>query len=91
MDETVIVIENTRQLIARLERISADSTWAHRSSGLRGSLLRSLEQAEGTCLVEHGSLGACMKAIDELNKLAEFGYFILENAAREIRPPERLI
>jgi hypothetical protein len=35
-------------LIERLERLSADSPWAHRASGLRRALLRSLEEdAEG--------------------------------------------
>lgn len=33
-------------LTDRLERISADSVWAHRASGVRGSLLRLLEEAE---------------------------------------------
>jgi hypothetical protein len=27
-------------LLSRLERISADSYWAHRASGIRGALLR---------------------------------------------------
>jgi len=35
-----------RMLIERLERISADSVWAHRASGVRGSLLRMLEEIE---------------------------------------------
>lgn len=33
-------------LTERLERISADSVWAHRASGVRGSLLRMLEEGE---------------------------------------------
>jgi len=33
-------------LTERLERISADSVWAHRASGVRGSLLRLLEEEE---------------------------------------------
>ncbi len=32
-----------RLLTLRLERLSADSPWAHRASGLRGALLRWLE------------------------------------------------
>jgi len=32
-------------LLARLERIPADSRWAHRASGLRGALLN-IQQAE---------------------------------------------
>jgi len=35
-----------RMLSERLERISADSIWAHRASGVRGSLLRLLEEGE---------------------------------------------
>lgn len=34
------------QLVSRLERLSADSYWAHQASGVRGSLLRLLERAE---------------------------------------------
>jgi len=34
------------QLLVRLERLSADSYWAHRASGLRGSLLKCVEQIE---------------------------------------------
>ena len=32
-----------RILLARLERISADSVWAHRASGIRGALLNLLD------------------------------------------------
>jgi hypothetical protein len=35
-----------RMLSDRLERISADSIWAHRASGVRGSLLRTLDQLQ---------------------------------------------
>jgi hypothetical protein len=35
-----------RLLLPRLERISADSYWAHRASGVRGALLKMLEQME---------------------------------------------
>jgi hypothetical protein len=35
-----------RMLSERLERISADSIWAHRASGVRGSLLRLLDEGE---------------------------------------------
>jgi len=39
-------LELIRLLLARLERISVDSYWAHRASGIRGSLLRALEKLE---------------------------------------------
>ena len=35
-----------RILTERLERISADSVWAHRASGVRGALLRTLDQLQ---------------------------------------------
>lgn len=35
-------------ILDRLERISADSYWAHRASGIRGALLRTLEGDETT-------------------------------------------
>jgi len=33
-------------LADRLERISVDSIWAHRASGVRGALLRALDQLQ---------------------------------------------
>jgi len=33
-------------LLTRLERISVDSYWAHRASGVRGALLKVLEMME---------------------------------------------
>jgi hypothetical protein len=33
-------------LLARLERISADSVTAHRASGIRGGILRAIDQLE---------------------------------------------
>jgi hypothetical protein len=38
-------IELLRLLVARLERLSVDSRWARRASGLRGNILKVLEQA----------------------------------------------
>jgi hypothetical protein len=60
-------------LISRLERLSVDSYWAHRASGVRGSLLRAAEQVE----TGKGIPGK----LDELIKL---GFDILENAVDEI-------
>jgi hypothetical protein len=39
-------LDQARQLLARLERVSADSIWAHRSSGYRGSLLKWIDHTE---------------------------------------------
>ena len=62
-------LELARVLIARLERLSADSYWAHRASGIRGSLLRWEEDQDR----DAGQGGDLIKS----------GFEILEKAARE--------
>jgi hypothetical protein len=60
-------------LLARLERISADSHCAHLASGIRGALLRAQERIEsGHPMNER-----------HLHRLIEQGFAILEGAARE--------
>ena len=60
-------------LLMRLERVSIDSYWAHRASGVRGGLLRALEKIEAG------------QSVDELvlKRLMDQGFQILEQAARE--------
>lgn len=60
-----------RLLLDRLERISVDSHWAHRASGVRGSLLGMLERLENGQPLE-----------DPAATLA-YAFKILERAARE--------
>jgi hypothetical protein len=62
-------------LLTRLERISVDSYWAHRASGVRGALSKMLEQIE---------MG---KPIDQtcLNQTILIGFDILKKAAQEYR------
>jgi hypothetical protein len=60
-------------LLSRLERISADSYWAHRASGTRGSLLNALEAyQQGRALDQ-----------DSLAFLLQLSFSILERAAGE--------
>jgi hypothetical protein len=75
------LIPQAQQLAARLERISADSYWAHQASGVRGALLRCLEWIES-------GRGARWKRLKELQILVQQGYTTLENAAREIKEPK---
>jgi hypothetical protein len=60
-------------LLSRLERISADSHYAHLASGIRGALLRAQDEIEA----DH--------PVDErrLRKLIGLGFDILEDAVRE--------
>lgn len=66
-----------KRLTDRLEHLSVDSTYAHRTSGLRGSLLHYMERIEA---------GEWLNDDDQaqLDQLVEYGFQILELAAREI-------
>ena len=80
-------IASLRLLVSRLERLSADSFWAHRASGLRGSLLRILDQVDsqgyaGWCSVQDPA------SLSRLAAMLTAGYAMLARAAREIRVPE---
>ncbi len=65
-------LEQTRQLAARLERLSADSGYAHRASGIRGALLRAMEQ------LESGAIPA------DISDLLQAAFALLVKAARQI-------
>ncbi len=70
-------IELLRLLAARLERLSVDSRWARRASGLRGNIIKALEQADGG---EH-------VAAARLDLLTERAFEVLRRAAEEIPDP----
>jgi hypothetical protein len=71
MDEEPL--RTLRLLLARLERISADSVTAHRASGVRGALLRVLDQFE-----KGGQVSG-----HDVTRLMERGYMLLQRAAEE--------
>lgn len=66
--------QSIRILLARLERISADSHWAHRASGLRGALLRVMENMENDGQIERR----------KVEQLVTTSYKILENAGKDL-------
>ncbi len=72
-------------LASRLERLSADSRWAHRASGLRGSLLRELEALEVSLKLGYTPNAA---QVERLRQAIELGYTILVKAGREITVPD---
>jgi len=63
-----------KRLVDRLERLSADSSYAHQASGLRGSLLLYVERIEA---------GIDVNTI-ALDELVDHGFEILKDAAEEI-------
>ena len=62
-----------RLLLARLERISVDSYWAHRASGVRGALTKLLGALETGEAIDPNSLQVNLAA----------GFEILQKAAEE--------
>lgn len=62
-----------RLLLPRLERISVDSYWAHRASGVRGALVKILEQLEAGETVDPAALRLNIRV----------GFEILREAAEE--------
>jgi hypothetical protein len=63
-----------RLLIARLEHLSVDSRWARRASGLRGNMLRIIEEMDAGVTVSS----------DRLALLTNRSFEILREAAKEI-------
>ena len=57
-------------LLTRLERISVDSYWAHRASGVRGALTKLLEQMEMGETVDPASLQTNLQVGFEILKSA---------------------
>lgn len=94
------LLPTARLLAVRLERLSADSLWARRASGLRGALLRHLEQyeADSSLPLNQAEQPAGQPAgqpalqpalqVAELAQIVAHGFAILRKAAQEIRTLE---
>jgi len=80
-------LDSAALLISRLERLSADSYWAHQASGLRGSLLKFMGQVEVGKIQGRG-VNLDEKELSHLDDLLEKANDILLKAAREIRTPD---
>ena len=74
-------IELLRLLAERLERLSVDSLWARRASGLRGNIIKVLEENDSGQEVEHA----------RLNPLIERAFEVLRHAAQEIPDIEEIM
>ena len=74
-------IELLRMLAERLERLSVDSLWARRASGLRGNLIKVLEEID---------VGNEIEAV-RLHPLIERAFEVLRHAAQEIPDIEEVM
>jgi hypothetical protein len=77
MDRRLFLLDQAALLVSRLERLSADSIWAHRASGCRGALLKWIDQFETTPPRQ-------VPDWDGLAFLVDWGFDLLEKAAREM-------
>ena len=73
-------LELIQLLVTRLGRISPDSPWAYKASGLRGSLLRCLDLLEAQARGD--GLPSAKAVLDQTDRLVETGFEILEKVAR---------
>ena len=74
-------IELLRLLAARLERLSADSLWARRASGLRGNIVKVLEEIDAGQDIEAA----------RFSPLIQRAFEILKHAAQEIPDIEEIM
>jgi hypothetical protein len=95
MQDDNTITASVKLLISRLEHLSVDSRYAHRASGLRGSLWRCVEEMEawshpsGNCSPSIPDKSQLHCDLPKLERLMAQGYEILEAAAREINAPEK--
>ena len=75
-------VKLAKSLVFMLERLSVDSYWAHQASGLRGALLRCLEDIER---------GLDKDINNRLEEMLSKGFDILERAAKEIPDKDQRI
>ena len=76
--EQAILLNRAELALSYLERLSADSVWAHRASGLRGSLWQAVQVPEAERDAAYFS---------QLHARVELAYWMLKQAAMEIPDP----
>jgi hypothetical protein len=78
LQEGTQLIQQAWMLASRLERLSADSIWAHRASGARGALLKSLENLDSADPLTNPD------ELARLQVIVNWGFRLLEKAAVEL-------
>lgn len=76
-------VDRANLIIRRLERLSADSAWSHRASGLRRNMIRQID----IFLREDNS----DEAVLFLEELLEKGHELLIAAGKEIPDPKEIL
>ena len=74
-------LSQAKILVDRLARLSADSIWARRASGLRASMDKAVAQIEAGQSVDQ----------EQFDHLVSLGFEMLRKAAEEIPVPEDIL
>jgi hypothetical protein len=74
-------IQLLRLLTSRLERLSVDSHWARRANGIRGNIVKVLEEADSGQEV----------SVKRVDLLTDAAFDILRRAAQDIPDLEELL
>ena len=80
MNKDQLQLVRARLLIQRLERLSADSIWAHKASGVRASLDKLIAK------FDDGEYDPY-----RLDSLVQYGFELLGKAAESIPSPEEIL
>ena len=82
-EEIHFLIQQTKILVQRLERISADSIWAHRASGHRGAILKWLDKHGDEKMEQRINEDNFDQIINSLKHMIEASFALLVKAAQE--------
>lgn len=80
MSDVNSIYTHAQNAIDLLERLSADSKWAHRGGGYRGALLRALNSARAVGISTEDNEAAKI----QLQRLIDASFELLEKAAIDL-------
>ncbi len=83
MKNIQLLVCQMKLLTERLEKLSPDSNWARRASGVRGALLKLLPELEAVLKDDEPVEGSLYTDLDTIEYLLDCGYEFLERAAQE--------
>ena len=83
MKNIQLIVSQMKLLSKRLEKLSPDSNWARRASGVRGALLKLLPELEAELIDDEPVEGSLNTDLDTIEYLLDCGYEFLERAAEE--------
>lgn len=83
MKNNEVLINQMKLLTERLEKLSPDSIWARRASGVRGTLLKLLPELEAELILDDRQTKSNDANLDYIHYLLDRGYEFLERAAQE--------